>query len=219
MIGLVGGIGSGKSYLARELQQTRELQKKRRVVIVEGDKTGHEVLTEEAVRHAVRREFGDGVFDAQGQVDRRSMSAVVFGSSPQAREARANLEAIVHPRIKERLTQEIAAARTQGDVEAIILDAALMLEAGWRTLCDRVVFVDVPDDVRRRRVTETRGWSLPQLKAREESQFPLERKRMEADDVVDNSQAGTVAVAQLEEIISRVQSKASPGIVAPPQPN
>ncbi len=151
--------------------------------------------------------FGDGVFDTNGEVDRRRMSELVFGSGSEPQAARAALEAIVHPRITERLIDEIAAARSQPGIELIVLDAALLLEAGWRQLCDHVIFVDATEEQRYERVAESRGWRLEQFRAREQSQYPPERKRMEADDVVDNSQSGARALAQLEAIVSRLESQ------------
>lgn len=198
VIGLVGGIGSGKSFLSKAL--TRRY----RVALVEGDATGHQVLKEDSVKKAIRDRFGSAVFDGEGEVDRRRMSSLVFGSSPEAREARAALEAIVHPHITERLTQQIAAARMRPEIELVVLDAALLLEAGWRSLCDRVIFVDASDEQRQSRVEQSRGWSPAQLRAREESQFSLERKRREADDVVDNSRTADHALTQLEAILSRI---------------
>jgi len=200
VIGLVGGIGSGKSFLSKELAN------RYRVAIVEGDATGHQVLKEESVKNAIRARFGNDVFDRNGEVDRRRMSALVFGSAAPAREARAALEAIVHPYITERLTQQITAARNRPGIELVVLDAALLLEAGWSSLCDRVIFVDAPDGQRLSRVERSRGWSPAELKAREESQFSLERKRREADDVVDNSKTAEHALAQLEAILSRTTS-------------
>jgi len=198
VIGLVGGIGSGKSFLSKALTN------RYRVALVEGDATGHQVLKEDSVKKAIRDRFGNEVFDREGEVDRRSMSSRVFGSSPTAREARAILEAIVHPHITERLTQQIAAAQNRPEIELVVLDAALLLEAGWSSLCDRVIFVDASDEQRLSRVEQSRGWSPAQLRAREESQFSLERKRREADDVVDNSRTADHALTQLEAILSRI---------------
>lgn len=203
MIGLVGGVGSGKSCLARLLREKHPIQ------IVEGDSAGHQVLTELAVKQSLRTAFGDGVFTPGGEVDRRQVSRLVFGSRPEQTAARHKLEQIVHPRITELLTRQVELARAQPGVEAVLLDAALMLETGWRDLCDVVVFVDVPLEQRMKRVQESRGWSREQLQAREESQFPLERKRREADDVVDNSGDAQIALSQLEQIVARVTGQAA----------
>ncbi len=202
VIGLVGGVGSGKSYLARLLREKHPIQ------IVEGDPAGHQVLTEPEVKKSLRTAFGDGVFTPGGEVDRRQVSRLVFGSGPEQTAARHQLEKIVHPRITGILTRQVELARTQPDIEAVILDAALMLETGWRNLCDRVVFIEVPLEQRMKRVNEARGWSREQLQLREDSQYPLERKRREADDVVDNSGDVGVALSQLEEVYSRVTGPA-----------
>jgi len=198
VIGLVGGIGSGKSFLSKELG------KKRRIEIVGGDTAGHAVLKEQSVKDRIRKKFGDGVFDPKGEVDHRRMSSLVFGSTPDAQRARAELEAIVHPRITERLVREIAEAQARPDLEFVVLDAALLMETGWRRLCDHVIFIESLEKQRIERVTQERGWSPEQLRAREESQYPLERKRTEADYVVDNTQSAEHALSQLEEILSRV---------------
>jgi dephospho-CoA kinase len=198
VIGLVGGVGSGKSYLAKELRKIR------RVEIIEGDAAGHEVLGEESVKQALQEKFGEGVFDARGEVNRRALGGLVFGDDATHRNNRAALESIVHPRIAKKLKEKIATARARLDLDLIVLDAALLLEAGWRPLCDRVIYVDAPETERLARVVESRGWKPDELRAREESQFSLERKRMEADEVVDNSRDAAHAVSQLDAIVSRM---------------
>jgi dephospho-CoA kinase len=120
------------------------------------------------------------------------------------------LEEVVHPRITEILAREVSRARANPGVEVVILDAALLLEAGWRSLCDTVVFVDAPFEERLARVMHSRGWSRDELKFREASQFPMERKRKEADHVVDNSGDGQAALSQLEEVYFRVLSRGHP---------
>jgi len=198
VIGLVAGVGCGKSQLARLLHEKHPIE------IVEGDAAGHEVLTQPAVKESLRAAFGDGVFKFTGEVNRREIGRLVFGSQPEQQSARKKLEQIVHPRISEILVCQIALARSRPDVEAVILDAAIMLEAGWRHICDCLVFIDTPLEKRIERVTNSRGWSRDDLKSREESQFPLERKRKEADYVVDNSGDVQVALSQLEAVYSRV---------------
>ena len=198
VIGLVGGVGCGKSHLARLLHEKHPIE------IVEGDVAGHQVLTEPAVKQRLRAAFGEGVFTKEGEVNRSQIGRLVFGSGPQQQAARKKLEEIVHPRISEILARQVALARSRPDVEAVILDAAILLEAGWRYLCDAVVFIDTPLENRLERVTKSRGWSRDQLRSREESQFPLDRKRKEADHVVDNSGDEQIALSQLESVYSRV---------------
>jgi dephospho-CoA kinase len=204
VIGLVGGIGSGKSYLARLLREKHPIE------IIEGDAAGHLVLLETSVKENLRKAFGDAVFTSRGEVDRSRVKVLVFGPGPEHKTALKKLEQIVHPRITELLARQIAQAQSRPDVEAIVLDAALLLEAGWRSLCDTVVYIDTPPDERLARVTKSRGWSRDELRFREESQFPVERKRKEAEYVVENSGDEQAALSQLEEIYSRVLSRSHP---------
>jgi dephospho-CoA kinase len=198
VIGLVGGIGSGKSHLARALAERRPVE------IVNGDEAGHQVLQTAEVKREIRERFGDAVFDLSGAVDRRKMAGLVFGSESAPRAARAALEKIVHPRIGELLKQQIEAARRREDIEAIVLDAALLFETGWNRFCDAVIHIDTTEEVRVQRVQTTRGWTRGDLKTREESQWPIDAKRREADYVVENSGAPESAVSQFEEILSRI---------------
>ena len=94
---------------------------------------------------------------------------------------------MVHPWIKERIRAEVDAARTDAAVRLIVLDAAVMLEAGWHDVCDRLVFIDAPREARLRRVAEQRGWTAEELEAREAAQLPLTAKAAHADHTLDNS--------------------------------
>ena len=93
----------------------------------------------------------------------------------------------MHPFIRRRLQDLIHEHRGQGDCEGILVDAAVLLEAGWNDLCDHVVFVDVPEADRLDRVTATRNWTRSDYLARQASQWPLERKQADSDTIVDNS--------------------------------
>lgn len=201
VIGLVGGIGSGKSFIAQAMKQKFHLE------VVEGDAAGHEVLEEPQVKFEIREQFGDAVFKPDGSVDRRQMGRRVFGAAPEQQQARAALEAIVHPRIKQLLRTRIAEAQARPGVPAVILDAALLLEANWRDLCDTVLFLDTPFEARLDRVSRGRGWDVQELRSREASQWPLERKRKEADDVIDNGHGADVALADAERIVTRILEK------------
>ncbi len=201
MIGLVGGVGCGKSHLARLLHEKHPLE------IVDGDIAGHQVLTEPAVKNSLRAVFGEEIFTAAGEINRRAVGRLVFGSNPQQQAARNKLEQIVHPQITKNLARQIALAQSRPDIEAVILDAAILLEAGWRHNCDAVVFIDTPLEKRIERVTNSRGWTRDDLRSREDSQLPLERKRMEADYVVDNSGTDQAALSQLEAAYSQVISQ------------
>jgi dephospho-CoA kinase len=212
VIGIIGGVGSGKSSLARRVVELRQEQtpvankstEVRKIVILDGDAAGHRVLAEPAVQRQLEDRFGNGVIHQDGTINRRAVAQLVFGTDPVHQQARADLESIVHPRIHHHLEVELAAARSDPATEAVLLDAAVLLEAGWRPLCDAVVFVDTPLEQRLERVSRTRGWTGEQLASRESSQLSLERKRTEADYVVDNSRGLDQAASQLEHVLQQV---------------
>lgn len=181
ILGLVGGIGSGKSALADWLAQ------RLRVVVLDADASGHAALRQPEVQFAIRRDFGDDVFNPTGDVERSRLAQRVFGDTPALQTARQQLEAIVHPVIRRDLEQQIAELRERQACDVIVLDAAVMLESGWSELCDAIAFVDVPRSERLARVLATRGWPESELNRREASQWPLDRKRAAADIVIDNS--------------------------------
>ncbi len=177
VLGLVGGVSSGKSFVA---QCFRELG----ALVLDGDKAGHEVLTEPAVIEQLRQRWGDGILSADGSVNRRAVAKIVFARDG-AEELRF-LEGISHPRIGAQFQQAIAGARQSGNVRAVVLDAALLFDGGWDKLCDVVLFVSVPREVRLNRA-QSRGWSQADLIAREAVQLPLDEKRHRSGYVIDNS--------------------------------
>jgi dephospho-CoA kinase len=193
VVGLIGGVGSGKSSVAQRWQAIRP------VAVIDADQLGHQVLHLPTVKERIRQRFGPTVFDSQGDIIRSTLGRLVFGAS--AHQARQGLEAIVHPEIRTFLEREIRELRRQANVEAILLDAAVLLEAGWNELCDVVVFIDTPEADRIARVKAGRGWSAAKLAKREASQWPLPRKRAAADAVIDNSNSVDDAAHQLNQII------------------
>lgn len=176
-IGLVGGIASGKSWIAARLAEQG-------AVIVDADRLGHEALAEPEVQAALRERFGEEIFDSSGGVDRKKIASRVFGPSPEHAQALRDLEAVVHPRIAAKMQEAIHAARAAGR-PAVVLDAPLLLEAGWNLLCDAVWFVEA-DEAERRSRAAARGWTPEQFSSREAAQTGLDLKRARADCIIMN---------------------------------
>ncbi|REJ74337.1 MAG: dephospho-CoA kinase [Planctomycetota bacterium] len=187
VVGLIGGVGSGKSSLARWISSQL------RVSVIDADGAGHRALAQPEVRELIRRRFGEEVFDDKGGIRRDRLADLVFGADETSRQNRRDLETIVHPVIGEDLRRQMEIARCNAGVDLILLDAAVLLEAGWKELCDAVVFVDAPLEQRLKRVREGRGWSASELQQREQSQLSLTEKREAADVIVDN--AGSIEQA------------------------
>ena len=200
VIGLVGGISSGKSSIARWASSRHNL------IIIEADQIGHAILTLPSVKKQLYLRFGNSIFDQHQDVDRSALGRVVFGCGPLQKRARADLESIVHPEIRGRIKEEIDKAKQIPDVDAVVLDAAVLFEAGWDHLCDAVVFVDVPDSQRLERAIDSRGWDKAELELRESSQLSLESKRQRTQYTIDNS--GTLADAGIAfaRIVSHIKN-------------
>ena len=207
VLGLLGGVASGKSYVAKLLAQ-------RGAIVLDADRAGHQVLEEPEVRQAIRARWGNRVFDAQDQVDRKAVGVIVFGDPGELE----FLEAVTHPRIGRRLTEQMEQSLRQG-APAAVLDAPVMLKAGWNALCDSVWFIDAPRQLRQQRALE-RGWSQDQFAAREAAQESLEAKRRWADVVIDNSGSPAVTAALVDthwnEFMERTKSRQTVHLGQPP---
>ncbi|MEX0641785.1 MAG: dephospho-CoA kinase, partial [Pirellulales bacterium] len=172
--------------------------------VLDADAAGHEVLKLDEVKRAVRDRWGDAVFAPDGEINRAAVAAIVFAQTPEAAGELAFLEQLTHPRISERLRDQIAEIGRRGPSEnrqarVAVLDAPVMLKAGWDTLCDLIVYVDAPRDVRRSRA-RGRGWSDAEFSAREAAQESLEAKRKRADEIIDNSGPLMATQAQVARI-------------------
>ena len=196
VVGLVGGVGSGKSTLTRRAAELFGL------AAIDGDAAGHRALIDPAVNIHIQRHFGDAVMTSDGSIDRAALANRVFGASPEHQRDKALLEQLTHPVIRREFHERIAAARAAG-AAAILLDAAVLLEAGWRELCDAVVFIDAPEHLRRSRAAD-RGWSEQQWRRREASQLSLAEKRRHADAVIDNSGTLDAAAESLAGTIEQI---------------
>lgn len=174
IVGVVGAIGGGKSAVARRLAQWGGK-------VLDADKVGHEVLAYPEVIERLRSLFGPGVLDRKGAIDRGALAKVVFSDAARRRV----LEGVVHPIMLELFRERLAQALAESETRMVVLDAAVLIEAGWDAVCDRILFVDAPRAIRLQRVRE-RGWSEEELARREAAQLPLDEKRARADVVLEN---------------------------------
>ncbi len=176
VIGILGGIGSGKSAVAKMLAHRGGL-------ILSGDEAGHDALRQPALREQVIALWGRDLLDAEGEIQRKKLAAIVFADKQELK----RLESLVHPWIRKRLEEQIAQAQLDPKVPFIVVDAAVMLEAGWHTVCNKLLFLDTPRTQRLQRVAK-RGWTEKDLDVREAAQLPLTEKALQADYVLHNSE-------------------------------
>ena len=188
IIGLTGGIGSGKSTAAGIL---RELG----AATMELDKTGHEVLRRKDIRDRLVREFSKDILDSRGEIDRSRLGKKVFSN----RDALATLNSIVHPVIDVAVREKLREYDQHG-VKVVILEAAAMLEAGRDWQVDEVWVTVASETTVMERLTETGRYSREDAKARIASQMTNEERISQADVVITNN--GT-----LEELRDKVTTE------------
>ncbi len=182
IIGLIGGIASGKSAVAAELATLG-------AVVLDADRTAHEVINLPTVQQALIARWGKDVLNASGEIDRAAVARRVFSDEQKGRVELRFLEETLHPRIREQFQAKLAEQAAGGTAVAVI-DAPLLLEAGWEKLCDSLVFVDSPRTDRLDRA-KLRNWSEADFSKREALQMPIAEKRERATHVLAN--AGTAA--------------------------
>jgi dephospho-CoA kinase len=174
VVGLAGGIGSGKSAVARLLSEMG-------AVVSDSDTEARRALQRADVRARLVEMWGPEILDESGAVDRAMVAGIVF-SLPDARE---KLEQIIHPIVhRARLRRLVRARREQAP--ALVIDAPLLFEANVDQECDLVVFVDAPLEARIERVRIGRGWDAAELHRREAAQMDLREKRRRADEIIVN---------------------------------
>ncbi|MBM3992779.1 MAG: dephospho-CoA kinase [Planctomycetes bacterium] len=192
VIGIIGGIGSGKSLVAQTMQSLGGH-------LVSADAFGHDALRQPDIRAKLVERWGPRILNDQGFPDRRTIARIVFSNHEEL----AALEALVFPFIEERIGAEIDQAQSRRGTRFVVLDAAIMLEAGWHRRCDKIVFVDAPRDVRLERLKEKRGWDDAELARRESSQMSLNEKKARADAVIFNDSGPEKILPQVKDALER----------------
>ncbi len=177
VIGIAGGIGSGKSEVARVLAEAG-------CVVTHSDDDVREVLRRKDVREALAGWWGPSVVGADGEIDRSAIARIVFADE----DSRRQLEALVHPLVEVQRKKTWEEAARRGPVTAFVIDAPLLFEAGLDRKCDAVIFVDCAESTRLKRVKTGRGWDAEELRRREKNQWPLETKRERSDYVIVNNE-------------------------------
>jgi len=183
IVGLSGGIGSGKSTVARMLEE-------RGAVVIDADRIVHELQTPGSpVLDEIAAAFGDGILDADGALDRDGLGAIVFRDP----DARRRLAAIVHPRVGAEMVRRAAAARDAG-APMVVLDIPLLFETlgtggGNASLYrfDATIVVWAPVALQVERQMQRDGCDREEAERRVAAQMPLAEKKALADHVIDNS--------------------------------
>lgn len=196
IIGLVGGIGAGKSHVAALFEAAGCCR-------IASDEMVRAAYTHPAVKRAVVERFGDRVLDEAGRIDRQRIADIVFRNAAD----RKWLEALLHPVANQARLHLMEQAAKDPAILAYVWDSPLLLEAGLDELCDAVVFVDAPGEDRLRRVAQ-RGWDAAELDRREKVQLPLDKKRQKADYYLRNADAAPTDDDDVNALLRQILERA-----------
>ena len=176
VFGLTGGIGTGKSEAARYMVSLG-------ASLIDADVVGHEAYTPhaEAWRQVVKA-FGEGILAPNNEIDRRALGAIVFSDPEQLK----RLNGIMHPLMAGMVQEKIDAFREVG-AQVVVVEAALLFEAGWDSLVQEVWVTDSPEDAVINRLSRRNGMSEEEARKRVSSQMSREERLERADIVIDNS--------------------------------
>jgi dephospho-CoA kinase len=176
VIGLTGGIGAGKSTVTRMLEELG-------AVVIDADKVGHQIyLPELPAWCEIVAAFGQDVLHADRTINRQALGKIVFADPGALR----TLNRIVHPKMFERMTGLIAEQRASGGMKAIVVEAAVLIEANWQPLADQVWVVTASEAVVIERLTKQRQLSPDQVRTRIAAQLANEDRLKHAHVVIRN---------------------------------
>lgn len=196
IIGIAGGIGSGKSLIA-------DLFGEFGCLVIHSDQQVTRAYADPQVRQTLKQWWGDSVFSSSGEVDRKAIAARIFTDDTE----RLRLENLLHPIVARQRHLLMEGAAKDDGVPAYVWDTPLLFETGLQRQCDTVVFVQAPQALRSARVAAGRGWDESELARREKLQWPLDRKREISEYVIDNTADADYARGQVKEVLSRIQAR------------
>ncbi len=195
VIGILGGISSGKSTVAAEFGKLG-------CAVINADEIAGEFLQREDVKERLVQSFGQEIC-REGLIDRSRLADIVF----EGRHNVARINEIIHPLVFDRTKELIGDYNRRGEINAIVLDVPLLVEAGWTDLCDVLVFVEATPEMRAARARKRAGWDEAQLKKREKFQISLDRKAEMAHYIVRNNSDLSALADQVARILSTLSQQ------------
>jgi len=201
VLGITGGIGSGKSTVAQKLSSMG-------AVLIDADKIASTLLGDRKVKDEIIEEFGESVLDGKGNVYRTYLAHAAFESKKNI----DKLNKITHPRIKDEILSQVnkleksLAKKGKSEKEVVVIDAPLLFEAGLEKICNATLFVDTDLETRLSRTEEERGWTKDELERRENFQDAPDKKKKKADFVVPNKNGLDKLDSHLNKIYNQLKT-------------
>ena len=190
VIGLTGGIGTGKSTASEYLR-------KQGFSIIDADRISREIVEPGTLLlKELEKNFGSGIIKDDGTLDRKALAAIVFSD----KEKKSRLDGLMHGHILDEIERKISESQS-GEGRGIIVDAPLLFETGLEKKCDQVWLITADEKLRILRVCERDGMDPEEVRARIQNQMADEEKKESAHRIVDNSGSKEALLAQLAELI------------------
>ena len=192
IIGILGGIGSGKSTIAAEFAKLG-------CRVIDADKIAHELLEQKDIKEKIIASFGQ-VLDSAGKIDHKKLADIVFSDGDKL----ASLNEILHRLVLARTEQLIEQYNRENQVRAIVLDMPLLVEVGWEKRCDKLIFVGCERKLRVDRMKKMGVFDENQFKIRENFQISLDNKVAIAENTIDNNSGFAALAKQVADIFTCV---------------
>lgn len=194
IIGITGGVGAGKSRILAFLRETWGAR------VFQADEAGHRVMEPGTkVYRQIVEYFGNDILAGDGSIDRQALGAQVFSDKTK----RNYLNGLIHPAVKALAVEEIAQVRREGNVRFFVIEAALLIEDHYEKICDELWYVYADEEVRRKRLKESRGYSHEKIQAMFDSQLTDEEFRKHCQAVIDNSGLAEETYEQIRALMDR----------------
>lgn len=178
IVGITGGVGSGKTFVSNIIKEKYD------GILINADKIGHKVME---IGHPaydlILKEFGEGILNKDKSINRKVLGQVVFTNQEKLQK----LNQIIHPAVKDYIKKEIKEIKESYDNPLIVVEAALLIEENYQEICDQLWFVYTDENIRRKRLKESRGYSDVQIDSIMKNQLSVEEFIEKTQVVIHNN--------------------------------
>lgn len=193
ILGITGGIGCGKSLILNELHD------KYGAYIIETDSLAHKLMSKDMpIYKAVVNAFGTYILDEAGNIDRNKLGKIVFNDKTKLE----LLNSLSHPLVKEYIVNDIAEKKKTNEITLYVIEAALLIQDGYKAICDEIWYIWASEEVRTKRLMEYRGYTLEKCKAVIASQDNEEYYKKYTNYTIDNDNSIKNSTKQLNELLN-----------------
>lgn len=192
VIGLTGGIGAGKSTIGALMEE------KFSVRLLMSDHIGHLAMNKgENGYYDIIKAFGREILTGQEEIDRQKLSSIVFDNQKKLEQ----LNGIIHPWVRNYVEKEIEKERNAERYKYFVLESAILLESGFDNICDEVWYVDADEEIRRKRLKESRNYSDKKINDIFESQRKVRNFKDRIHQIIENNDDMESVCSQLEKLL------------------